>query len=160
MGSVLHLAFADYGKDDMPYGEVSRTRVPGPPITAATHDAIIAEMTSLAAAIKAVQLGKEIEQEFVHSVTKPEAGPASTPLAQREKKWLILYHDTTTLKKYRCTIPCADLTLLKTNSEAMDLTAGVGATLKATFETYCKVEISGAYHDVAIDSVIFVGRNL
>jgi hypothetical protein len=80
----------------------------------------------------------------------------SDPVAQREVKWLVRYHDAAG-RKYSVEIPTADLSLLDTDSEFLDLAATYPAAFKTAFED---VVVSPADDGsaVTIDSIQFVGR--
>lgn len=119
---------------------------------------LAATQTALAAllsAIQAIVIGELNKERIVLSDTLSSSAPAASPLAQRENKWLVTYTDTTTHRLFKCEIPTADLSLLTGNSEALDLSAGVGGAFKTAFEAVVK-SIDG--NAVQVISVKFVGR--
>ena len=123
-------------------------------------DAVLdADLTALFNAVDAVIIGAIGQSELVTRADK-DAGPGGLPAsqyAQREMKWLCSYHDATTLKARHLEIGTADAAQLAGNSGALDLTAGVGATLKTEFEDAVVDRDTG--NAVILDSVVLVGRN-
>lgn len=87
------------------------------------------------------------------------SGKSTNPEGQREKKWLFHFHRTSDASyNYTREMPCADLTNLDSGGEIIDLTVGVGATLKTQFELNC-VDPRDA-SAVTLTEVEFVGRNI
>jgi hypothetical protein len=75
-------------------------------MTAANHDAQVALVTALLAALPDVTNGTIMEHTVVERrVRDSNAVPAS---GQRELKWLLTYQDDTTKKLYTTELPCAD----------------------------------------------------
>lgn len=126
--------------------------------TPANVATVLSNVGGLVAAFQGITIGRVIKQDFSYDVTKNEKIPATSDLAQRENKWLCRYHDTTTFKKFAVSIPCADLTKKKPNSEFVDLTTGPGAAVKTAFEQVV-VSPDDPTHAVVLDSIQFVGRN-
>lgn len=124
-------------------------------ITAGNLVATQTALADLLAAIQAIVLGELNKERIVLSDTLSSSSPAASPLAQRENKWLVTYTDTTTHRIFKSEIPTADLSLLSGNSEALDLSAGVGLTFKQKFEAVVK-SIEG--NAVQVISVKYVGR--
>lgn len=122
----------------------------------------VAAQTTLIAALKAailpIILGNVRQEKITLIRTIPsESRPANT-LAQRENKWLLRAHGTTTFDKFSASIPTSDLALLPDGSEFLDLAGTEGAALKAAFDAVARNP-----HDqselLVLDSVQFVGRN-
>jgi len=87
------------------------------------------------------------------------AGRSLVPESQREKKWLLRYHRSADADfKYSRELPSADLNNLDSGGEFVDLTVGVGATLKTQWELNVVDPVDASA--VVLDSVEFVGRNL
>jgi len=81
----------------------------------------------------------------------------TNPLAQRENKWLVRYHDTGGTK-FTLEIPTADLSLLSLGTEFLDLTdGGPIAAFVSAFEAVVKSPDDPAL-TVTVDSIQFVGR--
>lgn len=128
-------------------------------MTPANAAATVTALGNLQAAMAAVTLGVFAKDEIVYQRNILGTGPAASNLAQRENKWLLRYHDATTLKKFTVSIGTADLSLLPAHSEFLDIvTAGPGANLKTAFEALV-VSPDDSSHSVVLDSVQFVGRN-
>ena len=79
-------------------------------------------------------------------------------LAQGENKWLLRYTSNTLHQKFQLSVGTADLSLLPSHQEFMDLSTGPGAALKAAFEAIARSPNAGA-EAVTLDSVQYVGRN-
>lgn len=124
-------------------------------ITAGNLVATQTALADLLAAIQAIVIGELNKERIVLSDTLSSSAPATSPLAQRENKWLVTYTDTTTHRLFKSEIPTADLSLLSGNQEALDLSAGVGLTFKQKFEAVVK-SIEG--NAVQVVSVKYVGR--
>jgi len=80
----------------------------------------------------------------------------TNPLAQRENKWLVRYHDSAGTK-FTAEIPTADLSLLDTGTEFLDLTGTEAAAYKTAFEAVVKSPDDPTLA-VTLDSIQFVGR--
>lgn len=156
--SRLIQSYADYGSGAHPSGETSHVSVWVRTLTAANLTAQQALHNALFSSLAAVTEGVETKEETIISESVIAAGPASTPQSQREKKWLLRYHDATTGKKYVVSVPCAKLSLLATNSEFMDTTLTEWTNLKTNFEAV--VYSPDDSNLVVLDSAQFVGRNL
>lgn len=149
MGKGL-VRFHDYD------GEPSSVSFPAVDLTAANFDAQVAALAALRTALEGVcvdlQTGHLIGNDY--TVVTGSAARASSPLAQRENKWLVRYHDSS--DSYTLSIPCADLTTLDPNNRGfMDLDGTEGAAFVSAFEAY----VNQGGGSVTVDSVQFVGRN-
>lgn len=84
---------------------------------------------------------------------------ASSQTAQRELKWVVFYHDTTTLKPYRLELPCADPSKLdpndRANAEIGD--AGVVDAFITAFQTYA---VTPDGNSPIVDEITLAGRNV
>jgi hypothetical protein len=156
--SRITQTFADYGSEANPFGEVSSVSLPVTTLTAGNYAAQQALHATLFIAIDAVSKGTEIKRETMAASVIQGTGPSADPYAQRENKWLCRYHDSVNDDKYTFEIPCADLTLLGTNSEMIDETNAAWTDLKAAFEAVVKSPNND--NAVVLDSAQFVGRNL
>jgi len=156
--SKIHQSYADYGSGAHPAGEPSGIGLWVRTLTAANLVAQQALHVALFNALKATTQGIETKEMTMISDVVIASGPATTPLSQRENKWLLRYHDASTGKKYTAEIPCADLTLLATNSEFMDTTLSAWTNLKTAFEAV--VYSPDEANLTVLDSAQFVGRKL
>lgn len=130
-------------------------------ITTLTPANVAAQETAagaLRAAIAGIVIGEFGKNQLIYSRNLGSVDPATSQLAQREKKWLVRYHDAVTMEKFTTSIGTADLTKLPNHSEFLDLTAGEGQTFKSAFEAFVKSP-SDVAHAVVVDSVQYVGRN-
>lgn len=138
--------------------ETATWAVPIITLTAANLVATNTLITNLQSAINGIILGTDTKIETVSHRQLNTPGPASDPLCQRENKYLIRYHDSTTGQKFRVSIPTADLSKLMTNSEFVDVTATEGLAVKTAFEALV-VSPNNSSNTVTLDSIQFVGRN-
>lgn len=150
--SFLKQSYLDYSV------EKSAVSVPVTTLTAGNFVAENALLVTLSAALAAVTLGNLVGLDIV-SERLVNLGVAPTNVnAQREKKWLVRYHDATTLTKYSAEIPCADLSILATASDFADPASGPYVALKAAWEAVVR---SPDDNNLTIfDSMQFVGRKL
>jgi hypothetical protein len=138
--------------------EKSAVGVPVTTLTAGNFTAEMANLVTLSAALAAVTLGNLVGFT-VEAERLVNLGIAPVNVnAQREKKWLVRYHDATTLTKYTAEIPCADLSILLAASDFADPASGPFVALKAAWETVVR---SPDDNNLTIfDSMQFVGRRL
>ena len=138
--------------------EVTTTRFNINTLTAANLVAQTALIGNLVTAVEAVTIGNLVKRETVLAHDKPNSGPSSNVLAQRENKWLFRYHGTTLNQNFQLSIGTADLSKLVSHSEFLDLGTSPGSDLKTAFEAIV-VSPNDAAEAVVLDSVQFVGRN-
>lgn len=129
-------------------------------LTAANLVAKTALISALETAVTGLVIGNLTKDETVVNRITFTPGPASSPLAQRENKWLVRYHDASNSKKFRVSIPTADLTLLLPHSEFIDITTAAtpGKVFVDAFEAIV-VSPDDDSHTTQVDSIQFVGRN-
>jgi hypothetical protein len=126
-------------------------------LTAANFDAQVANFTTLRSAIQGVTLIDFLGAEYPGVQDNRENQPAGTPAAQREIKWRVKLLDIVTQKFSSFEIGGADMSLLQTNSDLMDLTQGAGQTLANTIEAQIVSEVGNT---VSVQEVRLVGRAL
>lgn len=149
--SGAHFSLLDYN------GEPSNTRFRITGITAGNLVTVGADVADLGTGIDGISLMTLAKQAIIYDdLFLSRAKPASVD-AQREKKWLIRYEDSTTHKIYRNEIPGADLTLLATNSDMADLTLAAWVSFIAAFNA---VVLSPDGNAVAFLDAQFVGKRL
>jgi len=147
--SFYELSFVDYSR------EKSRVRVPVTTLTAANLVATVAKIATLSGAIADVSQGNPFANHTQLSQDIAADTPPSNVNAQRERKWLVRYHDASA-RKFQAEIPCADLTALATNSDFMDTTDALFTALKAAWEdVVISPDDSSA---TTLDSLEHVGR--
>lgn len=139
--------------------ETTSTEVAITTLTAANVVAQQSLINDLAVAIAGITLGQVNKDTVTFNRIPGVPGPSSNPLAQRENKYLVRYHDATTYDKMSVSYGTADLSLLANNSEFLDLTDGgpIEAFVTA-FEAVVKSNFDPT-HAVVVDSIQFVGRN-
>lgn len=138
--------------------ESTSMQIPVATLTPANVAAQITLANNLQTALAAIVLGTFAKSESTYARNLLGTTPAASPLAQRENKWLMRYHDATTFQKFQVSIGTADLTLVSGNTEFLDLTADEGLALKTAFEAVV-VSPADSTHATILDSVQFVGRN-
>lgn len=151
--SQIQQSYKDYSK------EVSRIALWVTTITAANQTAQVALHDALFTALDAMTLGLQQKQTTILKRALINSTPATSPLAQRENKWLLKYHSSVGSKNFTAELPCADLTLLDpNNTDFVDKTGAEWIALKAAFEAVVvDPDNAGA---VILDDAEFVGRNL
>jgi len=143
--------YSDYGVP----GEKSSFSFTVADITAGNYAAISAALTTLWGSIDALLLGNIAARRVTAQSTEPDVSPVSNPEAQRENKWLVRYHDTSA-RKFTLELPTANLSLLDTNTEFLDMTGTEAANFKTDFEAVAKSPADASA--VTVDSIQFVGR--
>jgi len=138
--------------------ETTTFRVPIVALTAANVVAQQALLATLGTAVAGITLGQVNKTTTVLSEVPGVPGPSSNPLAQRENKWLVRYHDATNNKKYSVSLGTSDTSLLTNNSEFLALDGTEAAAFVDAFEAVVRSPYDDT-HLVVVDSIQFVGRN-
>lgn len=148
----LNITWADYD------GEKGTASVHTTVLSAANYDAQETLRTAFVAAAEAMTLG-ELQKTDYGNVSLQSLDPASSAAAQREVKWLVQYHDDTTLKRYSIELPCADTAQLdpedRANAEIGD--AGIVDAFITAFEAYA---LTPDGNTAVVDEITLVGRNV
>lgn len=146
------LSWADYNN------EVGRTRLHVTVLTAANFVAQGVLRASLHTSIAGIVNGVLVKTAYGNDDI-PFAGPATDPGTQRETKWLVQFHDSVTLKKYKIELPGADTAQLDPNDRAHAEIgdAGVVDAFVTAFQDYVLSDVGNA---VVVDEITLVGRNL
>lgn len=140
--------------------ETSNTTVAITTLTAANVVAQQALVADLNAAVAAITLGVLRTTETTFTRNLVSASPAASVLAQRENKWLCRYHGNSTFQNFVVSYGTADLSLLDTGEEYLDIltASSPGNDFKVAFEAIVKSP-NDSSESVTLDSVQFVGRN-
>jgi hypothetical protein len=148
----LNIRYEDYD------GEVSTMRVEPVELTAINFDAQIAAAISFMDATAAITLG--LKTGFQHmNDTKTVLGPASDVDAQRERKWLVQWHDGITFKRYTTEIPCADLAQLDPNDRS-NANIGDEDVVDAFISAWEAFVVTPDGNTALVDEITHVGRNV
>lgn len=150
MVSRMVLSIVDYDNDRM------QLSFEGATSSAGTYAADLAAAEALADALEGITLAERVYRDFVanRDAVTPVIS-ASNPFSQTNIQWDLNYTDNVTGTEYHTRIGCADLSIsagVIGGVNYIDLTAGVGATLKTAFEAYVK---SPAGNAVTLESVTF-----
>ncbi len=151
MSGKFTLSLVDYSK------ERSSAGMHLPAYTVVNFTAQETAVGTLKTALLAVTLMNEVTDTRVVDVAKTAIAYPASVEAQREKKWLVRASDDVTGKPVQFEVPGADLSLLLTNSDVMDISAGAGATLVTAIEAIVTSDVGNA---VTVGDIIYVGRNL
>lgn len=119
----------------------------------------IAAQLTAEAALRTAVAGITLGSQAAHSVMATSSQSAienTNPLAQRENKWLVRYHDTHGTK-FSVEIPTADLSLLSLGTEFLDLDVTAVDDFVTAFEALV-VSPDDDAATVTVDSIQFVGR--
>jgi hypothetical protein len=149
---VQTASFADYN------GEIGSLSMNVAVRTAANWAAQETLMGDFFIALQAIVMGVRTQQ-FVGNRQTLSLEIAADQEAQREKKWLVQYHDATTLKRYNLEIPTADLSQLDPEDRAHAAIGDAGDVdaFIAAFEAYALTPDGNA---PVVDEITFVGRNV
>lgn len=127
-------------------------------ITAVSLPGFLTQFGAFRTATNAISLGTLVSDQWVGDATKYGNAPPTNPNAQRERKFLVTYEDTTTLALYRLEIPCADLTgRMIPDTDLVDLTNTQIAAWITAFEALCRSPEGNA---VVVVRMQAVGRNI
>lgn len=153
--SLYETSWVDYSL------EPSHNRITIVQLTAGNVVATLALLDTLLAAMQAITLGQAAKSRVIYRSQAEDTVKPTDPLAQRENKWLVVYHDTVTAKKYRLEIPTAELagTKLQTNSDMANLADVQIAAFVTAFQAVAKDPDTGL-NTVAVDYIQFVGKRL
>lgn len=143
--------YRDYGVP----GEKSSYQFTIADLSAANFAASSGALTTLFTNIAALLLGSPVSRRIIAVTQEVTSAPVTDPNAQRENKWLVRYHDTSN-RKFTLELPTADLSLLDTNSEFLDMAGTEAAAFKVAFEAIAKSPSDQSA--VTVDSIQFVGR--
>lgn len=132
------------------------------PITALTIADFLSEFGDLRTALGNITLGTLVEDTWKGDVTKYSVSLPSDNNAQRERKFLVTYEDTTTYSVFRFEVPTAKFTttagsVFKPNSDDVDLTNTQIAAFVTAFEA---IGESPDGNGVNVLHIRGVGRNL
>lgn len=140
--------------------EVSKEDLTIVQLTSGNVVATLALLDTLLGATQAITLGNAERSRVVFREQNEDPGIPSDANAQRERKWLVVYHDTVTGKKFRTEIPTAKLTgNLVTGSDLADLGVSDIAAFVTAFEAVARDPDTGL-NTVAIDYIKHVGKRL
>lgn len=153
MSSKLTLSYRDFE------GEMSKVTFEGLTLTDANMAAESTKMADLQAAIEALTLGQIQSKTIVANTVRYAPNQAAVADAQRERKWLVSYYDTTTNEKFWCELPCADLSFLDQVGKdgSIDKTTQEWIAFEAAFEAFVRSPRGNA---VQVLDGFHVGRNV
>jgi len=148
----LNVRYEDYD------GEVSTVRVEPAELTAVNFDAQVALAIAFMDAVAGITLG--LKTGFQHmNDTKTVLGPSSDVDAQRERKWLVQWHDGVTFKRYTTEIPCADLAQLDPNDRG-NANIGDASVVDAFITAWEAFVLTPDGNTALVDEITHVGRNV
>lgn len=151
MASLLKLSFVDH--DD----EKSNVAFNMPDVNAGNFTAQDTAMDTVRNAVEGVLITNLAKEERVFEVVDTGAGLPANGFAQRETKWLVSYQDDVTGKKSTRELPGADLALLVSNEQVMEIASGAGQTLVTALEAEI---ISDEGNAITVLKITHVGRNI
>jgi hypothetical protein len=124
-------------------------------LTAGNIAAQLGLISALYTAALDLTLGSQAGSRVL-AVATASAVENTNPLAQRENKWLVRYHDSASTR-FTLEIPTADLSLLDTGTEFLDLAGTEAAAFVTAFEAVVKSPDDPTL-TTTVDSIQFVGR--
>lgn len=141
-------------------------------ITGVSLPGALTQFGALRTAIQGIILGDISDEALYVNRTKVTNVPPTDPSAQRERKWLVKYEDTTQFfdpgvnaipnagykKQFNVEIATADFTTanLPNNGDEADLTDTAIAAFVSAFEAIARSPYGGA---VNVTQILAVGRN-
>lgn len=128
-------------------------------ITAVSIPGFLTDYGAFRTAFEAVTMGALVADSWTGDKTKYSNAAPTDPNAQRERKFLVIYEDTTTLTPYRMEVPCANFGLTdlwQGNTDKVDLAQTEIAAFISAFETLCRSPEGNAVNVISIRGV---GRN-
>lgn len=136
-------------------GESTRFGVHITDLTAVNFDAQITAAGNVQSAVQGVSL-IDFEGMIINANETPrETDKPASPYAQRESKWLITMSDDTNARLNQFEVGGADLTLLASDGETLDVSAGAGAALVTALEANL---ISRDGNSMTFVEAVHVGR--
>ncbi len=137
--------------------EIGRTQVHLGDITAVSLPGTLTAVGNLRTSIANITLGYFASESLLVDETTLTGDAPTDPLAQRGVKWTVGYIDTTQWanaptntisnpgyqKIFTLQIPTADLSLLPTGQEELDLTVNPGLAFKTNFDATCRSPYRG-----------------
>jgi len=145
------LTLMDYSKEE------STLRVNTISINAATITAQEGLALAFRTALAGISIGAIRAERLIAYSNDLAGAPPGSVYAQRENKWLVTYEDTTSHKLYKMEVPCADLSILATNSDEINYSDVLVTAFIVAFEAFVVSPTGGATNVLTIK---FVGRNL
>lgn len=139
-------------------GERSAIRVRTAALTAANFDAQATLRSAAHIANAAMTLGVLAKNTFGNEDVV-SLDSASDDAAQRELKWLVSFHDATSLKRGSFEIPCANTARLDPNDRA-HAHIGDGAQVDAFVAAAEAFYQTADGHAIVIDEITLVGRRV
>lgn len=146
------LTFLDYSR------EKSSMTFFFPAVTALNIADFLSDFGDLRTATEALSIGTLAQDQWTGDRTVYSKTPPADLNAQRERKWLVTYEDTSTFAEYQVEIPVAKTAgLLVANTDLGDLSAADWVTWIAAFETLAR---SPEGNTVNVLRAQLVGRNI
>lgn len=130
-------------------GDVGRSGFPVDPTS------LDAALTSLYSAVDALTVGTMGTAQLQSTIAKDAGSTAASadPQARKNRGFRVYYETDTNQLTGSVTIPCADATLVP-GVEELDISAGVGATLKSAFEAVGQHPKTG--ESVTVTKILFL----
>jgi len=151
MASKCSFSYKDYD------GESSKCTFDITTVTAANFDATNTAVNALSAAILGVQSENSLQSKRIEAVNNfISRAKATEKTTQREHRWAVTLEDATTHRLTTHEIPQADVSLVGTDVDTLDLAAGVGETLKTAIEAI--VKFPGTGNAVNVVAIHYTGK--
>lgn len=124
------------------------------PITVGTIAGFLTQFGALKTAVSAIILGNIVRDRWTGDVTRFNVTPPTDENAQRERKALVRYMDTTNFATYRMEIPTIDLVgRLLPGTDQIDLTETDVAAFVTAFEAIARSPDGNAVNVLDIHAV-------
>lgn len=155
MPSFVKFVFRDYS-DETSLAEFTLDQG-----TAGNFDALVTQKNAIRTALQGITLGNIDHETFIAQKNDVDNGPAGTPTAQREMKWLLEFIDDVSGGRFQREIPTADIVtagLLVANTDIADLSAAEWVAMKAAVDNIVRSNMTG--NTATLVGARLVGRNL
>jgi len=150
MSGKLSYTLIDYG------GEKSTVKLSMPEVSDINYSTAETQIDALISAIDGITLMAPVQDTRTYVVNDYAGTLPTSQYAQREHKWLVQFHDSAG-NRGTLEVPGADLTLLNTNEDTMNIDSGAGATFVTALEALLLNTYGNA---ITVDRVVHVGRNI
>lgn len=129
-------------------------------ITAVSIGGFLTQFGEMRTALEGITLGTMHQEQWIGDVTLLSNARPASPVAQRESKFLVRYHNVVTGKKFTLEIPTADLTgRVVAGTDRALLTETNMAAFVTAFNAFARSPENDT-DAVVIDDILVVGRNL
>jgi hypothetical protein len=130
------------------------------PITAVTLPGFLTQFADLRTKTEAITLGALASDQWTGDRTVYSVTPPTDRNAQRERKFLVIYRDNTSLALYRVEIPTADYGIATFGPSGDEIIIGTSGPIYDWVQSFQTLARSPEGNAVTVISIKGVGRNI